>query len=153
MPSRVSSAPAQDTLRTGWPVSEGPPAAASDTHDPFEGLHEHLRRLGTGHREPAVEEVERHAADAEIPRLGVFVAYGLHALVRVQPRPDVVLVHAQLAGDARQHALSLMAPMLAAVIFRETFVPVGAKPFDIPALMQQHIDTVLPGLLTKKPKP
>jgi AcrR family transcriptional regulator len=56
-------------------------------------------------------------------------------------------------GDARQHALSLMAPMLAAVIFRETFVPVGAKPFDIPALMQQHLDTVLPGLLTKKSAP
>jgi AcrR family transcriptional regulator len=56
-------------------------------------------------------------------------------------------------GDARSHALSLMGPLLAAVIFRETFVPVGAKPFDIPALMQQHLDTVLPGLLTKTSKP
>ena len=50
-------------------------------------------------------------------------------------------------GDPRQHALSI----LVAVIFRETFVPVGAKPFDIPSLMQQHLDTVLPGLLTSQP--
>lgn len=50
-------------------------------------------------------------------------------------------------GDPRQHALSIMSPMLVAVLFRETFVPVGAKPFDIPALMQQHLDTVLSGLL------
>ena len=52
------------------------------------------------------------------------------------------------AGDARNHAVSIISPMLVGVIFRETFVPVGAKPFDIPALMQQHLDTVLPGLLT-----
>lgn len=50
-------------------------------------------------------------------------------------------------GDPRNHAVSLMAPILVAVIFRETFVPVGAKAFDIPGLMQQHLDTVLPGLL------
>ena len=42
-------------------------------------------------------------------------------------------------------------PLLAAVIFRETFVPVGAKPFDIPSLMQQHLDNVLPGLVTSQP--
>jgi AcrR family transcriptional regulator len=54
-------------------------------------------------------------------------------------------------GDPRQHALSIAGPLLAAVIFRETFVPVGAKPFDIPALMQQHLDTLLPGLLTSRP--
>ena len=50
-------------------------------------------------------------------------------------------------GDARNHAVSLISPMLLAVIFRETFAPVGGKPFDIPALMQQHVETVLPGLL------
>jgi AcrR family transcriptional regulator len=52
------------------------------------------------------------------------------------------------AGDPRNFAVSIISPMLVGVIFRETFVPVGAKPFDIPALMQQHLDTVLPGLLT-----
>lgn len=55
------------------------------------------------------------------------------------------------AGDARQYALSIAGPLLTAIIFRETFVPVGAKPFDIPALMQQHLDALLPGLLTSRP--
>lgn len=50
-------------------------------------------------------------------------------------------------GEPREFALTLIGPLLAAVIFRETFVPAGAKPFDIPHLMQQHLDTVLPGLL------
>ncbi len=54
------------------------------------------------------------------------------------------------AGDPRFYALTIIGPLLAAVIFRETFVPAGAKPFDIPALMQQHLDTVLPGLLMQK---
>jgi AcrR family transcriptional regulator len=57
------------------------------------------------------------------------------------------------AGDPRQYALTIIGPLLTAVIFRETFVPVGAKPFDIPALMQQHLETVLPGLLTTGAKP
>ena len=64
------------------------------------------------------------------------------AITRAQERGEV------RAGDPRQHALSIAGPLLAAVIFRETFVPVGAKPFDIPNLMQQHLDNVLPGLLT-----
>lgn len=54
------------------------------------------------------------------------------------------------SGDPRLHALSIAGPMLAGVIFRETFVPVGAKPFDIDALMQQHLDNVLPGLLASR---
>jgi AcrR family transcriptional regulator len=55
-------------------------------------------------------------------------------------------------GDPRDYALSIAGPVIAAVVFRETFVPVGAKPFDIPALMNQHLDVVLPGLLTTGPK-
>lgn len=50
-------------------------------------------------------------------------------------------------GNPREYTLTVVGPLLAAVIFRETFVPAGAKPFDIPHLMQQHLDTVLPGLL------
>lgn len=52
-------------------------------------------------------------------------------------------------GDARAYAVGLMSPILLAVIFRETFEPVGGKPFDIPALMNQHLDVVLPGMLVK----
>lgn len=55
-------------------------------------------------------------------------------------------------GDPRSHAISIISPMLLGVIFRETFVPVGATPFDIPKLMAQHLDTVLPGLLADKKK-
>ena len=56
-------------------------------------------------------------------------------------------------GDARNHAVSLISPMLVAVLFRETFTPVGGKPFDIPALMDQHLTTVLPGLLVSGAAP
>jgi AcrR family transcriptional regulator len=50
-------------------------------------------------------------------------------------------------GDPRQYAVGLISPMLVGVIFRETFEPIGAKPFDIPSLMQQHAATVLRGML------
>ena len=65
-------------------------------------------------------------------------------IARAQERGEV------RAGDPRNHAVSIISPMLVGVIFRETFVPVGAKGFDIPALMQQHLDTVLPGLLVRR---
>lgn len=54
-------------------------------------------------------------------------------------------------GDPRNFAVTLMSPLLVSVIFRETFAPIGAKPFDIPALMQQHVETVLPGLMKGTP--
>ncbi len=50
-------------------------------------------------------------------------------------------------GDPRQYALSLISPMLVGVIWRETFTPVGAEPFDIPALARQHAELWLRGLL------
>lgn len=56
-------------------------------------------------------------------------------------------------GDPRSHAITIISPLLLGVIFRETFVPIGAKPFDLPALMKQHLDTVLPGLLLRKETP
>ena len=56
-------------------------------------------------------------------------------------------------GDPRAHAITIISPLLLGVVFRETFVPIGAKPFDLPALMQQHLDTVLPGLLLKRETP
>jgi AcrR family transcriptional regulator len=56
-------------------------------------------------------------------------------------------------GDPRIYALQLIAPLLVAVLWRETFVPVGAEPFDLPAVMSQHIDTLLLGLLTERARP
>lgn len=52
-------------------------------------------------------------------------------------------------GDPRTYALQLISPLLVAVLWRETFVPVGAQPFDLPAVMAQHIDTLLCGMLTE----
>lgn len=72
----------------------------------------------------------------------------LSALIeRAQQRGEV------RPGDPRTHAISLISPLLLGVIFRETFVPIGAKPFDLPALIKQHLDTVLPGLLIKVDAP
>lgn len=53
------------------------------------------------------------------------------------------------AGDPRAFALQLMAPLLVGVIWRETFVPVGAAAFDMPALVRQHIDAMLTGMLSE----
>jgi AcrR family transcriptional regulator len=50
------------------------------------------------------------------------------------------------AGDPRTFAVQVISPMLVGVIWRETFVPVGAEPFDLPALVRQHIETMLAGL-------
>jgi AcrR family transcriptional regulator len=49
-------------------------------------------------------------------------------------------------GDPRAYALQLIAPLLAGVIWRETFVPVGAEPFDLAPLLAQHVETMLRGL-------
>lgn len=50
------------------------------------------------------------------------------------------------AGDPRLYALQLVAPIVTAVIWRETFTPAGAPAFDIPALARQHAETLLRGL-------
>ena len=55
-------------------------------------------------------------------------------------------------GDPRQYAMSLISPILVGVIWRETFTPVGAEPFDIPALAKQHAELWLRGMLVQ-PEP
>lgn len=50
-------------------------------------------------------------------------------------------------GDPRQYAVSLVAPLVVGVVWRETFVPVGAPPFDLPSLARQHIETLARGML------
>ncbi|MFO1013715.1 MAG: TetR/AcrR family transcriptional regulator [Caulobacteraceae bacterium] len=53
-------------------------------------------------------------------------------------------------GDARLYALGIISPLLLSVIWRETFVPIGAEPIDLKAIATQHIDTVLRGMLTQE---
>jgi AcrR family transcriptional regulator len=54
-------------------------------------------------------------------------------------------------GDPRTYALQVIAPLLVGVIWRETFVPVGAVPFDLRALARQHVETMIAGL-TPRPE-
>jgi AcrR family transcriptional regulator len=52
-------------------------------------------------------------------------------------------------GDPRTYALQVISPLLVGVLWRETFVPVGAQAFDLPGLLRQHIDTLLCGMLAE----
>jgi hypothetical protein len=36
--------------------------------------------------------------------------------------------------------------MVLSMVWRETFEPIGARPLDVPALADQHLDTVLRGM-------
>lgn len=51
------------------------------------------------------------------------------------------------AGDPRIFALQLISPILVGVLWRETFTPVGAPPFDLSDVAGQHLETILRGLL------
>ena len=53
-------------------------------------------------------------------------------------------------GDPRTYALELIAPVLIAVIWDETFTPVGAAGFDVAAVARQHVETMLAGLLVEE---
>jgi AcrR family transcriptional regulator len=53
-------------------------------------------------------------------------------------------------GDPRLYAFSLMGPVLMGVIWREVFTPIGAPGPDLKALLTQHADTVLFGLLAQQ---
>lgn len=55
------------------------------------------------------------------------------------------------AGDPRLYAVGLIGPLLAGLIWRETFVPVGARPFDLPSLARQHVETALRGMMESEP--
>jgi AcrR family transcriptional regulator len=69
------------------------------------------------------------------------------AIGRAQARGEV------RPGDPRVFAVSLISPLLVAVIWRETFVPIGAPAFDLPALAAQHLETALTGMLAEGSKP
>ena len=73
------------------------------------------------------------------PSLGALTAAIAAAQARGEVRP----------GDPRHYAVSLISPMLVGVIWRETFTPVGAAPFDLPALARQHVETLLGGMLVQ----
>lgn len=83
-------------------------------------------------------ELARIWHDALVARaLGVFSGAVERAQARGEVRP----------GDPRAYAFGVIGPLLLGLLWNETFAPVGAQPVDIPALVRQHVDTVLPGML------
>jgi AcrR family transcriptional regulator len=51
------------------------------------------------------------------------------------------------SGDPRLYVMSLAGPLLMGVLWREVFVPVGVQPIDLKALLAQHAEVVLGGML------
>jgi hypothetical protein len=54
-------------------------------------------------------------------------------------------------GDPRAYAMSLVGPVLAAILWRGAFDPTGPAPIDLPALARQHADAVLHGMMAAPP--
>jgi AcrR family transcriptional regulator len=71
------------------------------------------------------------------PMLGAMTGVVERAQAKGEVRP----------GDARTYALQVISPLLVAVIWRETFVPVGEAGFDLTVVAQQHVATLSHGLL------
>jgi AcrR family transcriptional regulator len=85
-------------------------------------------------------ELARHWHDEVIsPALGTLTRLIERAQARGEVKP----------GPARYHALSLMAPLLVGVLWRETFEPVGGQPLDLELLAKQHVENVLLGILVE----
>ncbi|MBR7618805.1 TetR/AcrR family transcriptional regulator [Phenylobacterium sp. 20VBR1] len=72
-----------------------------------------------------------------VPALGTLTAVIAAAQARGEVQP----------GDPRLYAVSLISPLLVGVIWRETFTPIGAEPFDLAGLMEQHVETLLRGMV------
>ena len=50
-------------------------------------------------------------------------------------------------GDPRLFVMSLAGPLLMGVLWREVFVPIGAAPIDLKALLAQHAEVVVSGMV------
>ena len=82
----------------------------------------------------------RHWHDAVVsPALSLLTGVIARAPERGEVRP----------GDPRLFAVQLVGPFLLAVIWLETFVPVGGEPIDLERLAEQHARTQVLGLLLR----
>src|SRR5262249_33358478 len=89
-------------------------------------------------------ELARIWHDALVARaLGVFSGVIERAQARGEVRP----------GDPRVYALSFIGPLLLTLLWTEPFAPTGAQPFDLRAVIAQHVDALLGGLLTAEARP
>ena len=65
------------------------------------------------------------------------------AVTKAQARGEV------RPGDARLMVFSVAGPLLMGVLWQEVLVPVGAEPIDLRALLAQHAEVIILGLLTR----
>lgn len=85
-------------------------------------------------------ELARHWHDTVVmPMLTLLAGAIAEAQARGEVRP----------GDPRLCALQVASPILIGMLWRETFVPGGAEPFDLEQLADQHVRTLLDGLLER----
>jgi AcrR family transcriptional regulator len=69
------------------------------------------------------------------------------AVARAQARGEVK------PGDPRVYAIQLVGPILLSVIWDAVFAPIGAEPFDVPAVARQHMETMIAGLAPQGGRP
>jgi AcrR family transcriptional regulator len=50
------------------------------------------------------------------------------------------------AGDPRVFAIQVVGPVILSVIWNQVIAPVGAEPFDAPAVARQHVETMIAGM-------
>lgn len=97
--------------------------------------------IGEGRNFP---QLARHWREAVVePMLGAMSAAVAAAQARGEVRP----------GDPRLYALQIASPFLMGVLWRETFVPVGAEPVDLDLLAAQHLAVLQSGLLLTPTSP
>lgn len=82
-------------------------------------------------------ELARHWHDTVVSPMLLLMA---GAIARAQDRGEV------RQGDPRLYAMQVASPVLMGMLWRETFVPGGAEPFDLGELAEQHVRTLLHGL-------
>ena len=85
-------------------------------------------------------KLARHWHDAVVMPMLALIAGAIEA---AQSKNEV------RPGDARLYALQVASPIVMGMLWRETFVPGGAEPFDLGRLADQHVRTLLQGLLAR----
>jgi AcrR family transcriptional regulator len=109
--------------------------ARTATRSPFGAIAKMV--IGESRNFPALA---RHWHEAVVaPTLSLLIGVIARAQERGEVRP----------GDPRLYAVQLVGPFVLAVLWRETFVPVGAEPIDLERLAEQHARTQVLGLLVR----
>lgn len=65
------------------------------------------------------------------------------AIAEAQTRGEV------RSGNPRFFAYELIGPLIIGILWNETFAPIGADPVDMAALRDQHVRTVVDGMLAR----